>query len=433
MKIKRYLDKDMRQVLRRVRNDQGPDALILSNRRVSGGIEVIAALDYDEALIQQALGSQPESARDSQSAIIKRTQEEASATEAGEIRDGENIDILSADLRSSVPDEFLDTDPGDPSNVWTQEPTLVAMRSEMSSMRSLLETQLSGLLWKERSRKFPMRAEMLRNLSRIGLAPDIATIIANQTAPVKNSKNLWRAPLATLAKTLPVVDDDLFRNGGIAALIGPTGVGKTTTIAKIAVRYAMEHGSDEIALISADAFRVGAKEHLMAFANIIGVKVYGASKADDVADILERLRSKKLILIDTEGMRQLDMELSSKLAAYGNNNDRVKFYLTLSAASQEAALDEAVRRFNKVPLAGAIVTKLDEAAQLGCIFSTLIRNNLPMAYLSAGQHVPDDLHAAVTKRLWLVNRAFESAKSSGPRINERIMAENFSLMSAADA
>lgn len=414
----------MRQVLRQVRDDQGPDALILSNRRVDGGIEVIAAVDYDEALIQQALGSQPESAR---------VEEEVSEPVAGKAQAGANNDIISADLRSSVTDEFSDADPGEAPNVWSKEPTLVAMRSELSSLRALLETQLSGLVWKERSQKFPMRAQMLRNLSHLGLAPDIATMIANRTAPVKNSKQLWRAPLMTLAKTIPVIDDELLTNGGVAALIGPSGVGKTTTIAKIAARYAMEHGSDEIALISADAFRIGAKEHLMAFANIIGVKVHGARNADDVADILEHLNSKKLILIDTEGMRQLDLDLTSKLAAYGNNGDRVKFYLTLSAASQEAALDAAIRRFNTVPLAGAIVTKLDEAAELGCIFSALIRNDLPMAYLSDGQHVPDDLHAAASKRLWLINRALECAKSKEPRINERIMAENFSLMSAANA
>ena len=216
---------------------------------------------------------------------------------------------------------------------------------------------------------------MLRNLSRIGLAPDVALTIANRTPPIEDSKELWRAPLVTLAQTIPTVEDDLLNSGGVAALIGPTGVGKTTTIAKMAVGFAIAHGSDEIALICADAYRIGAKEHLAAFANIIGVKVHAASTSDELSRLLDRQKSKKLVLIDTEGLSQRDKDLSNKLASYGRNSDRVKFYLTLSAASQEAGLDETLRQFNKVPLAGAIVTKVDEAGQLGCVISTLIRND----------------------------------------------------------
>ena len=149
--------------------------------------------------------------------------------------------------------------------------------------------------------------------------------------------------------------------------------------------------------------------------------------------MLDRHKSKKLVLIDTEGLSQRDNDLSSKLASYGSNSDRVKFYLTLSAASQEAGLDETLRQFNKVPLAGAIVTKVDEAGQLGCVISTLVRNNLPFAYLSDGQRVPDDLYAAQKKKLWLVNQAVECMEFSEPQVNERIMAESYSNVRVANA
>ncbi len=420
MKIKRFLDTDMRQVLKRVREEQGPDAVILSNRRVDGGIEVIAAVDYDEALVQQALGP-PGNVLAKDDAVDESLRApEPSAKDEAAIEAGEEVAVVSASIR---PDTEGDADAVP--NVWSQEPTLKQMRSEISSLRSLLETQLSGLVWKDRSRRSPIQAQILRNLSRLGLAPDIATMIANRTPPVHDTRKLWREPLMALAQTIPVRDDPLITDGGVAALIGPTGVGKTTTIAKIAARYAMLNGSDEIALVCADAYRIGAKEHLMAFANIIGAKVHAASSSDELTVILERLRKKKLVLIDTEGMSQRDMELSGRLAAYGDNASRVDFYLTLSAASQEAGLDETVRRFSKVPLAGAIVTKVDEAGQLGCALSAVIRHNLPVAYIADGQRVPDDLHPAEKKKLWLINQAVECMEASEPRLNERTMAENF--------
>lgn len=424
MKIKRFMDTDMRQVLRQVRQDQGPDAVILSNRRVDGGIEVIAAVDYDESLMQTSLGSQPEP-----TTHVDEIPNREMATLPGGEKGIDSVDsckVINADLAAAESSDHND-------NVWSQEPTLVQMRSEMSSMRSLLETQLSGLVWKESSRRAPLRAQMLRNLSRIGIAPDVALMIANRTPPVEDPKELWRAPLVTLAHAIPTTEDDLLTSGGVAALIGPTGVGKTTTIAKIAVRFAMTHGSDEIALICADAYRIGAKEHLAAFANIIGVNVHAASSSDELSALLDRHKSKKLVLIDTEGLSQRDQDLSSKLASYGSNSDRVRFYLTLSAASQEAGLDETLRQFNKVPLAGAIVTKVDEAGQLGCVISTLTRNNLPFAYLSDGQRVPDDLYAAHKKKLWLVNHAVECVETSEPRVDERIMAESYAHLGVANA
>ncbi len=422
------MDSDMRHVLRRVREEQGPDAVILSNRQVDGGIEVITAVDYDEALIQQALGSQPAASDEMPDVaeVIPDPIEDIAS-------DVHRIEVVSADLKE-VNDGQSPVEPAQENPIApTQEPAFAEMRSEISSLRGLLETQLSGLVWKDKTRRSPMQAQLLRNLSKIGLAPDIANIIANRTGPIENDKALWRAPLLTLTQTIPVTSDKLLQTGGIAALIGPTGVGKTTTIAKMAAQYAMNFGTDDIALICADAYRIGAKEHLTAFANIIGVQVHAASTDDELTALLARLSSKKLILIDTEGMSQRDRNLSARLAAFGSNSARVNFYLTLSAASQEAGLDETLRGFNKVPLAGAIITKVDEAGQLGCVISTIIRHNLPIAYLSDGQRVPDDLYPAEKKRLWLVNQAVECIQASEPQVNERLMAEGYTEVSTANA
>ncbi len=414
MKIKRYLDKDMKHVLKRVREDQGPDAVILSNRRVDDGIEVIAAIDYDEALVRHAIGDSTESTAPISSDVLA-TLAEDDHTIAKEVTEPA---VLSAELVSRPVQ-------GDVS--------LADMRTEIASLRGLLETQLSDLVWKDSSQRFPMRAQVLRNFSMLGISPDVANMLVDRLDPIDDVRNIWHAPLTMLAQTFPVRDDELLRTGGTIALIGPTGVGKTTTIAKIAARFAMNHWADEIALVCADSYRIGAKEHLNAFANIIGCQVFAASSYDELEQLLIRLGDKKLVLIDTEGRSQRDRDLSSRLAAYGRAQDRIKFYLTLSSATQEAALDETVREFNRVPIEGCVITKIDEAAQLGCVMSTLIRHDLPAAWLSDGQRVPEDLHAAARKKLWLVNQAVECMESSQPRIDERTMAENFSQASVAHA
>jgi flagellar biosynthesis protein FlhF len=428
VKIKRFIGTDMREVLRRVRQDQGPDAVILSNRRVEDGIEVIAAVDYDEALMQHALG--PKAAPVAEADRVDARDGRAEASSAAPQYRNEAI----ARTPAAETAEITIQDEVEP----VRRPSadglaLDGLRSELSSLRGLLETQLSGLVWKNNARRSPMRAQVLRNMAKIGIAADVANTVANRLEPIDNIKALWRQPLITLAQAIPVIRDPLLCEGGIAALIGPTGVGKTTTIAKIAARHVMRHGPDDIALVCADAYRIGAREHLEAFGNIIGVKVHSASDSSELNGILDRLQGKRLVLIDTEGLSQRDHDLARRLAGWRNHETRVRFYLTLSAASQEAGLDETVRQFASLPVTGAVVTKIDEAAQLGCIISTLIRHELGAAWLSDGQRIPDDLHPAEKKKLWLVNQAVECLERSEPRIDERTMAENYGHVSMANA
>ena len=415
MKIKRYLDKDMRHVLRRVREDQGPDAVILSNRRVDDGIEVIAAIDYDEALVRHAIGA------------------DASAESAEQVKiDSDALAGIAED--DHVPGKSAVAEVVSTELVGDGEPSsLKDMQDQISSLRGLLEQQLSGLVWKDMNEREPMRAQILRNLARIGIAPDVAGRVMDRLGPIAEVKRIWDAPLSTLAQLVPVRHDNLLEQGGTFALIGPTGVGKTTTIAKIAARFAMQHGADEIALISADSYRIGAKEHLMAFANIIGAKVYSAATSNELTELLMRLQRKRLLLIDTEGRSPRDRELTGRLAAYGNNQERVKFYLTLSAATQEAALDESIQKFRQVPLEGCVVTKIDEAAQLGCVISAMIRHDLPACWLSDGQRVPEDLYSASRKRMWLINQAVDCLEQTLPKIDEHLMAQSYSQLGAANA
>ncbi len=409
MKIKRFVDSNMRRVLRQVRDDQGPDAVILSNRRVAEGIEVVAAIDYDQALMQQALQVPPVEDRDE-----SQRNEEAAA----------GVHVVAADLKPVDVENDTDDD---------RLVSLDALRSEISDMRGMIETQLSSLNWERQAQKNPARAQVLRNLTRIGIAPDVCNLITDRLGPISEPRQLWRKPLHALAEALPVAGSRLLREGGIAALIGPTGVGKTTTIAKIATRFAMQHGTGNIALVSADAHRIGAQEQLATYAGILGVKVHLAEDPGTLERTLRSLRDKKLVLVDTEGCSQRDRQMTDRLAAYGNNAERVHYYLTLAATCQEAGLDETIRVFSNVPLAGAIVTKVDEAAQLGCVISTLIRHDLNAVFFCDGQRVPDDLHYAEKKRLWLINQAIECMRSSAVNVDDQTMISRFGYAGALNA
>lgn len=443
MKIKRFVDSDMRQVLSRVRKDQGPDAVILSTRRVDAGVEVIAAVDYDEALMRHAFTPTPADAeageREARSSAGTRRPRRAASKIA-----------RHAPAAPQEPESAPPEPAGTPARVNGARPvqaegratagegvsgprTLADMSSELSSLRGLLETQLGGLLWQKAARRSPLRAQILRNLARLGLAPDIAGRIVDELEPVDEVRELWRDPLKLLLRSVPVVDDALLTEGGRIALIGPTGAGKTTTLAKLAARYVMLNGPDNVTMVCADASRIGARQHLQALGDIMGIEVVAARRAEELDGLLDRLEDRALVLIDTEGVGQRAASLDTRLDAWRPLARRVRFYLTLSAAAQEAGLDETVRQFGRLPLAGAVVTKIDETAQLGCIIGTLIRHGLPAAWLSDGQQIPDDLHPAHKKKLWLIDRAVACMEASEPRINERTMAENYGQASVAHA
>jgi flagellar biosynthesis protein FlhF len=445
----------MRKVLRRVREDQGPDAVILSNRRTDEGIEVIAAIDYDESILLQTLGSQPGPsayrgiAEPAQDLVAELDADEPEAEEDAEAEtDAEAVALLAADLQRVASNDRLsggDQDEHETLDSLSEscfarlggsrsgDESLDFMRTELSSIRSLMESQLSELVWKDEAKRSPIRAQILRNLARIGISPDVAAIVVSRLRSMPETNQVWRAPLAELVDLLPVKEDQLLSKGGIVAMIGPTGVGKTTSIAKIAARYALLHGTDDIALVCADAYRIGAKEHLAAFGRIIGAQVHSVGESGDLGDLLKGLQSKKLILIDTDGVSQRDTNLPNRLADYRRYSDRIDFYLTLSATSQESGLDETIRRFGELPLAGAVISKIDEAGQLGCVMNALIRHELPAIWFSDGQRIPDDIHEAARKRLWLVNQAISCMDASTPRIDERMMAERYAQASAAHA
>jgi flagellar biosynthesis protein FlhF len=408
MKIKRYTAVSMREALAQVRAEQGPDAVILSSRRGEDGIEVIAAVDYDEALFVEARQRSPAASPEAPTPAAAVPSEPIIAPRAPARAQAPLAPTLTAaSTQRLIPSSFRRLTVSSP-------PAAALPRVSAPPARPDLDLGANDQRLSE-----PLRARVFEELTAMDIAPDMAMALAALTPQRTSLDNRSLISLALLVRHLPVVDpltgvDSVSGiSGGIMAVVGPTGAGKTTTIAKLAARWCKHHGSQDLALVSTDGYRIGAREQLMTYSRILGVPMYAANSGMELARALERLKSKKLILIDTAGMGPRDVRLTEQLAALQLGAARARVMLALPAQGEGHALEEIVQAFARLAPSACILTKVDEAASLGAVISTTLRHKLKIAYICDGQRVPEDLHAAHQKRVWLV-RAALNLKSDAP-------------------
>jgi flagellar biosynthesis protein FlhF len=299
------------------------------------------------------------------------------------------------------------------------------MEREIKGLRSLLETELANLSWHDRRQRDPLKARVIEELSAMDIAPDVAATLASRTPSRTNLDDTSKIPLALLLRHLPVVDDLSTVNAGVHAIVGPTGAGKTTTIAKLAARWTMKHGSQGLALVSTDSYRIGAREQLMTYARVLGASMHAPNSGKELARVLERLRSKQLVLIDTAGMGPRDVRLPEQIEALKQGAAHAKFMLALPAPSEGRALEEIIRAFAPLSPSSCILTKVDEAGSLGAVISTAVRHRMKIAYLCNGQRVPEDLHSAHRHRVWLVRAAHQLRDKSPSRHDAAYHARHF--------
>ncbi|MFO8004792.1 flagellar biosynthesis protein FlhF [Thioalkalivibrio sp.] len=394
MKIRRFFASDMRQAIRMVREEQGPDAVILSSRRVEGGIEIVSAMDYDQELVTGMAG-EPAAEAPAQAPAP------AGADDAMELLDTGMPWVRPA--RAPEP-ESRAAQGGPPAGrtppgiVWSQDPALVAMQREIESLRGMLQDQLASLAWNDLSLREPERAQLIRDLGRLGIDPALARDIAHTVRHLDSREHAWQEALQHLARRIPAAPESSHDPEGIVTLVGPSGVGKTTTVAKLAARHVQAHGRHSLALVTTDAYRIGAHRQLQTFGQILGVPVHLAQTARELGDILSGLQGKQRIFVDTAGMSQRDLSLAEEIAGLAAIPHQ-RSLLVVAANTQQAVLEETFRAFGGLSLEGVVLTKVDEAVSLGPAMSALCTGGLPLMYVSEGQRVPEDLSSARASRL----------------------------------
>jgi flagellar biosynthesis protein FlhF len=298
-----------------------------------------------------------------------------------------------------------------------------SMSHELKIMRRMLEAQLEQLAWSERTRRTPVIAELLRELTEIGISQELAARLAEQLPDEVDLASARRFAIAGLSQYLQIAGPRWQEDGGRVALVGATGAGKTTTLAKLAVRWVLRHGPRELALVAADSVRIGAQDQLQSLGQLLGVPVFAPDGFAGLSALLAQLGAFRLVLIDTPGTSVRDPQLGARLSVLANSASQLESALVLPANTQAGAIDEAVKRFAPANPACCVLTKTDEAASLGGVLSVLIRARLPVAYVSSGQRVPEDLQPA--RALELVSQAVQLAKTTQASADEDLLRRRF--------
>lgn len=422
MQVKRFFAADMRQAMKLVRDELGADASIIANRRVAGGVELTAALDYQvpAAPARQANPALEAELRKTQARIASAHAELTTRVEADSGQNGQLFAPAAAlagtpaTPRTSLAQALKQPAGGEQS-------ALDAMRFELHGLRELIEVQLGSIAWGQLQTRKPQQANLWRRLQRMGLSADLSRVLLERVAKVVEPRQAWRMLLAHLAHAIRTPQVEPLEEGGVIALVGPAGMGKTTTLAKLAARYVLKYGAQNIALVSMDSYRIGAQEQLKTLGRILNVSVTQVDPGQSLTQALAPLMRKRLVLVDTAGLPGSAPELRMQLEALASRGVKAKNYLVLAATSQSQVLKAAYHSYKRCGLSGCILTKLDEATSLGEVLGLAISQHLPVAYLADGPKIPDDLQ--VPRSHQLVSRAVSLQAAEQP--SEEAMADMF--------
>lgn len=459
MNTQKFTAPDMRQALKMVRDSLGADAVILSNRKVAGGVEIVAAADYgtfvaehqarerkanhvppfmddaapvvapaqgDPARLVQPRSTVPaEPPRVASRAFSELWQKQVDADRAAASAEPRVEISPQARARQQTPQPAVAiVAPVSAAAVATAAPSaeLAAMRNELSQLRSLLNVQLATVSWGDFSYRHPLEANIFKRLTRLGLSPVLCRKLIRNLTPDRDTKTAWQQVLKELGDDLPLMQEDILAHGGIFAFVGPAGVGKTTTIAKLATRHVLAHGPDDIALITTDSYRIAGHEQLSTLGRILKIPVRVVTEQHPLEQILRALARKKLILIDTAGLSHKDQVHREQMNLLESMGANIQRWLVLSSTCQRRILDKAIDDYKHLNLEGCVFTKLDESASLGEALSVAIEAQLPIAYITDGQNIPDDIACPQPSRL--INHAIALAKEN--RADDSLVADMFS-------
>ncbi|WP_412479167.1 flagellar biosynthesis protein FlhF [Azonexus sp. IMCC34839] len=457
MNVRKFIAANARDALKKVKETLGNDAIILSNRGVPGGVEIMAVAARDMAMIvpavssdapvksRQTLGDLPDDEmedyrvslgaaraaaaprndpkqplevnrprvqvnvatppRDNNAPLVNAAIPRTGALRGPEFaRLGTSTAAVTPNAEKTVQDSV--SRPSIPSARRVEADVVpFEVMEEIRSLRKIVEQHLAGFAWGEASRSQPVKTEILRQMLDSGFSPQFARELLGDLPQEMSAGEAmaWVKGAADRSLRTITAEDDIVDRGGVYALVGPTGVGKTTTTAKLAARCVLRHGPSKVALITTDGYRIGAHEQLRIYGRILGVSVHLVKDALELRQTLAELQNKHMVLIDTMGMSQKDKlvpELTDMLAGCA-----VQRLLLLSSTSRGDTLDDVVKAYQGDGLAGCVLTKIDEAASLATALDVIMRHGLRLTYVSNGQRVPEDLH--LPNRGYLLHRAFK--------------------------
>lgn len=436
--IKKFYAGTTRDALRQIRDSLGADAIILSNRRIESGVEIIAVADLDMAALsgsaEPVVSAKPARARParvqpdppprpSTASATKPLFDEAAITTLTEyLAQRETAQPASAGPAQAASDAPARAVAEAPASI---PPATSAIAEEMSPLvqelarevrllRGLVEGQLAGFAWSDLSRREPMRAELMKLMIGAGFGTALCNHLIEQLPQGYDLERAVKWLKAALMHNIKVADadHDIVSRGGVYALVGPTGVGKTTTVAKLAARAVLRYGANQVALITTDTYRIGAQDQLRIYGRILGTPVYAVRDSKELDATLADLAGKRLVFIDTVGMCQRDQRVAEQLDLLSGRGRGIKRLLLLSAPSQGMTLEEVVRAYSGEGLEGCVLTKIDEALTYGPILDVALRHQLEVHYVTNGQRVPEDLH--LVSLLYLVDRAFKLQQHDSP-------------------
>ena len=427
MKLKKFTAPTTREALQKLRAELGEDAIILSTKQTAAGTEVLAASSHDlDAVTEKpASAASPASwtkADRAQLAAQESKRQPTSAEKVAQQVAAQRDVIINRNpvaqplVATEVKREFAQDDmlsevakrrSQAASDSMASEQ--VAVLEEIKQMRQLLKDQMAMITWRDTLEKNPQRGELWNLLTQSGFSALFARTLVDKLPVGLSETQMQDWAMSVIHKNLNVVpsNKDIVETGGLFALVGPTGVGKTTTTAKLAARCVVKYGADSLGLITTDSYRIGAQDQLRIYGKILGVQVYTAQNHADLAQLRSSMQRKRLILIDTVGMGQRDSRVAEQTKILTDSH--VKRVLLLNATSQPETLDDVVRHYKSTGLSGAILSKLDEAIKIGGVLDVVMRHKLALHYIATGQRVPEDLFPADPKVL--VHRAMRSLSS----------------------
>jgi flagellar biosynthesis protein FlhF len=437
--MKRYLAADMRSALRAIREEQGPDAVILSSKPTSSGVEVCAAVDIELAVGQ---GTMAETAalKQLERSTLQELEREAAQAAASAFRSAREPDSAQKPAGTQKPAGVRKAagapEPAEDFALISAAAGAAAIQSgrdrevsehnaqvgeELRSLRALLEHQLAALAWNDFTRREPTKARALTDLASLGLDRELALQIVDEIPAATAAEQFQRLPYALLARRVKVIEPPMGRSGALA-LIGPAGFGKTTTLSKLAARYVLEHDAANLVLISTDDERLGSQEQLRSLGRLLGARVEAAASHDEITARVDALPG-RMILIDTAGVGARDLGAAARYRQWRQRCRSLQIMLAVSASAQGGVIDETIRNFGVDVAHCCVLTRVDEAVSLGGVLSSLVRSQLPVAYYCEGSRIPEDIRPARAHQL--IARAMELSRQTQTCADDDLLARRY--------